>query len=939
MSEKIKYSNLNKRLIFGIILLIIVVAPVIVSVFWTRFDPNEVNYSEMLQSPSFKYLFGTDDFGRDIYTRVMLGAATTFGIALFTVAMGALVGTIIGALTGYFGGIVDEILMRVNDCLASFPSILLALVVVSLLDKGTWDICIALGLVFIPSFARIMRAEYIKEKNKDYVLNARLMGAGHLRVIFIHIFPNTLPILFSAVLVGINNAVLAEAGLSYLGLGVQPPDPSLGRMLSEAKTYLFSAPWYEIFPCLLMILFILGLTIVSDNFGVSGVSLNAVKRKIAKKRDGLSDESFTSDNIKRDQTTVYNTTEETTIGDRTTDKVTAGKMDAGYEKKHDNKSGCEAIDKSECEAIISVRNLEVGFIEDDGIDDTLLGISFDLHKGEILGVVGESGSGKSLTAMSIMGILSDKAVITGGSILLDGKTDLTRLPEDEYRKLRGGRLAYVFQEPMTSLNPIQKIGVQIDEILDIHQSHLKEEEQKRLVLEALEDTGLHDVDKLYNMYPYELSGGMRQRVCIAMALVAKADVILADEPTTALDANVADVILDIFKHINKKYGTAIMLISHDLRVIGKLSDRVIIMQDGRIVETLNILEATDVNIEKGIDRLCNVGVSDNSDSSDSLDDPDNPDNPDRIDIKVSKDKNINKGKKKDKREKNGTIDRIDRSEEFRFGTPETDYGKKLLAAAFSTKKYQNTEENEKIIEKKNILVRAKDLSVSYKSASRKLKGMKKVIDSVSFEIPEGCVAGFVGESGSGKSTLVKAIAGLQKYMEGTLEVSGGRPSMVFQDPYSSLNPAFKVRRILEEPLRLKNGFGRSIKKKNRERMLQEIVAMLHKTELEEDILNRKVSELSGGQRQRIAIALTLIQRKNLIILDEPVSALDVTIQEQILELLMKLKKAFGLTYILISHDMRLVSRVCDIVYNIENGKVTPHLTSLRSATFPSRGRH
>ena len=169
--------------------------------------------------------------------------------------------------------------------------------------------------------------------------------------------------------------------------------------------------------------------------------------------------------------------------------------------------------------------------------------------------------------------------------------------------------------------------------------------------------------------------------------------------------------------------------------------------------------------------------------------------------------------------------------------------------------------------------------------------------------------------------MVKAIAGLQKYVEGKLEINCDRPGMVFQDPYSSLNPAFKVRRILEEPLRLKNGFGRSIKKKNRERMLQEIVAMLHKTELDEEILNRKVSELSGGQRQRIAIALTLIQRKSLIILDEPVSALDVTIQEQILELLMKLKKSFGLTYILISHDMRLVSRVCDQVYKVQDGSV------------------
>lgn len=834
----IKYNKTNIRLIIGISLLALIVLLVVFSLIVEIYDPNEVNYSEMLYKPSFKHLFGTDDYGRDIYTRVMRGAATTFGISLFTVAMGAVVGTVIGALTGYFGGIIDEILMRVNDCLASFPSILLALIVVSLLDKGTWNICIALGIVFIPSFARIMRAEFLKEKNKDYVLNARLMGASHLRIIFKHIFPNTLPILFSGILVGINNAVLAEAGLSYLGLGVQPPDPSLGRMLSEAKTFLLNAPWYELYPCLVMILFILSLTLISDNFGVSGVSLRSVKKKIEKLRE---------------------------------------------------ENETERQKETENEIIISVNNLEVGFIEDDGIDDTLHGISFDLHKGEVLGVVGESGSGKSLTAMSIMGILSEKTVITGGSIMLDGKTDLTKLPEDEYRKLRGGRLAYVFQEPMTSLNPVQKIGVQIDEILDIHSSHLPEPEQKKLVLEALEDTGLHDVEKLYDMYPYELSGGMRQRVCIAMALVAKADVILADEPTTALDANIADVILDIFKHINRKYGTAIMLISHDLRVIGKLADRVLIMQDGNIVETMTLTEES---------------------------------------RKAAKDK----PKRHDKTADKDLSEYENDNEMLRFDTPKTEYGKKLLSAAFSTKKYNdildNADKANTSNKKENILVKAENLSISYKNRSWKKRGFNKVIKDVSFEIPEGITAGFVGESGSGKSTLVKAIAGLQKYVEGKLEINCDRPGMVFQDPYSSLNPAFKVRRILEEPLRLKNGFGRSIKKKNRERMLQEIVAMLHKTELDEEILNRKVSELSGGQRQRIAIALTLIQRKSLIILDEPVSALDVTIQEQILELLMKLKKSFGLTYILISHDMRLVSRVCDRVYGVESGKVILHKSAM-----------
>ena len=383
------------------------------------------------------------------------------------------------------------------------------------------------------------------------------------------------------------------------------------------------------------------------------------------------------------------------------------------------------------------------------------------------------------------------------------------------------------------------------------------------------------------MYPYERSGGMRQRVCIAMALVAKADVILADEPTTALDANIADVILDIFKHINRKYGTAIMLISHDLRVIGKLADRVLIMQDGNIVETMTLTEES---------------------------------------RKAAKEKTKHHDKTADK-----VLSEYENDNEMlRFDTPKTEYGKKLLSAAFSTKKYNdildNADKTNTSNKKENILVKAENLSISYKNRSWKKRGFNKVIKDVSFEIPEGITAGFVGESGSGKSTLVKAIAGLQKYVEGKIDINCDRPGMLFQDPYSSLNPAFKVRRILEEPLRLKNGFGRSVIKQNRTRMLTEIKSMIHKVELDDEILTRKVSELSGGQRQRIAIALTLLQRKSLIILDEPVSALDVTIQEQILDLLMKLKKSLGLTYILISHDMRLVSRVCDRVYEVRPGQ-------------------
>ena len=216
-------------------------------------------------APNSFHPFGTDNFGRDIISRVMAGAKTTFFVALLTVTIGATVGTFIGALTGYYGGWIDEILMRINDCVTSFPSILLALVFVSILGPGKYNIIMALGIIFIPSFARVVRSEFITLKQMDFVKNAKLMGAGDLRIMFVHILPNTKPILLTSITIGFNNAVLAEAGMSYLQLGVQPPDASLGRMLSEAQTYLFTAPWYAIAPGVMIVLTVMGFSLMNEH--------------------------------------------------------------------------------------------------------------------------------------------------------------------------------------------------------------------------------------------------------------------------------------------------------------------------------------------------------------------------------------------------------------------------------------------------------------------------------------------------------------------------------------------------------------------------------------------------------------------------------------------------------------------------------------------------
>lgn len=233
-------------------------------IFYTPYDPNAMDGKAKFLAPCLSHPMGTDNFGRDIFSRVLKGISMTGLVAVATVAIGGGIGTVIGALTGYFGGVLDEIIMRINDALNGFPSILLALVIVSIAGPGKYNVILALGILFIPSFARIVRSEYINYKNRDFVKSARLMGAGNMRIIFLHIFPNIISTLFVTVTIGFNNAVLAEAGLSYLGIGIQPPDASLGSMLSEAQSYLFTAPWYALMPGMTIVLFVMGFSLLSE---------------------------------------------------------------------------------------------------------------------------------------------------------------------------------------------------------------------------------------------------------------------------------------------------------------------------------------------------------------------------------------------------------------------------------------------------------------------------------------------------------------------------------------------------------------------------------------------------------------------------------------------------------------------------------------------------
>ncbi len=254
----------NPEIYVGAVITAIMILIITAGVFLSPYDPNAMDAASKFADPSLSHLLGCDNFGRDLFARLSVGGATTLLVAVGTVFIGVVAGTVIGALTGYYGGAVDEILMRFNDAVLAFPSILLALVFISVFGSGTWKVIISLGIVFIPSFARIVRSEFMRCKNLDYVRSARLMGAGDARIMFVHILPNTLPVILSSTVIGFNNAVLAEASMSFLGIGVQPPDSSLGRMLSDAQAFLFSEPSYAIYTGLTIALIVLGFSLLGD---------------------------------------------------------------------------------------------------------------------------------------------------------------------------------------------------------------------------------------------------------------------------------------------------------------------------------------------------------------------------------------------------------------------------------------------------------------------------------------------------------------------------------------------------------------------------------------------------------------------------------------------------------------------------------------------------
>lgn len=549
--------------------------------------------------------------------------------------------------------------------------------------------------------------------------------------------------------------------------------------------------------------------------------------------------------------------------------------------------------------LLEIKNLVTEFHTEEEIVKAVNDISFTLNKGETIGIVGESGSGKSVTSLSVMQLIPNPpGKITNGEILFhsdDGVVDLLKISEKEMRSYRGNEIAMIFQEPMTSLNPVYTCGDQVAEAIMLHQKVNKKEAKVRTI-ELFKKVQLPRPDDMYDAYPHQISGGQKQRVMIAMAMSCNPSILIADEPTTALDVTVQKTILELMMDLQQEDDMGILFITHDLGVIAELADKVVVMYNGKIVEQGNVMDIftrPQHPYTKGL-LACRPPLTRRLQWLPTV-----------SDFMTIDENGI-------MHETNKSVEEVTNS--------------LIITPAETAKKHEILFKQEPILVINNL----KTYFPINKGMFGKAKDYVKAVDDVTFEVYPGETLGLVGESGCGKTTLGRTILKLveptsgQIIFEGndltnlgTKEMRAYRKEMqiIFQDPYSSLNPRITIGEAIMEPMRVHNVFNNDDERKAK------VMELLKRVSLLEEHFYRYPHEFSGGQRQRICIARALALNPKFIICDESVSALDVSVQAQVLNLLNELKEEFKFTYIFISHDLSVVKFMSDRMIIMQEGKI------------------
>ncbi len=789
------------------IILILLVLAVAFAPLLAPHPPLAQDLANTLSGPTLSHPLGTDNLGRDVLSRLLYGGRVTLLGVVQALVVFLLVGTTLGLIAGMSRGVLDTIIVRGAEILLSVPSFIILLVMLSIAPGNMQIAMVTLGILTSPLLIRVVRGTTRTVRNELYVRGARTMGLTETQITTRHVLPRLAgPIIVQAtIFCGV--VIIAETGLGYLGFGVRLPEPSWGNMVQTASENIGRAPWLLIPTGGIIILTIMTLMLLGDS----------VRDAVAERWTGSAGKA---PRVRRKKVAATQTNLAATVPS----------------------------------ALLEVEELTIVVDTPNGTTRLVENVSFTLKRGETLCIVGESGSGKSVTSLAVLG-LSRGTRVASGTLRIDGEA-IDTSDAAHMRQLRISTFGYITQDPQPSLDPSMRVGDLLAQLVRLHQG-VGKAASRRITIELLEQVQIPDPEAVARRYPHQLSGGMAQRVVIAAALSARPKILIADEPTTALDVTVQAEILALLHDLcDNNDSMSLLLVTHDWGVVADIADRVIVMRDGEIVEEAPVGEI--------------------------------------------------------------------------FTDPQDPHTQAMLAADPARLPIHA------VRAATDELLTIRDLEIEYAGRDAEGRPVRTMaVKGIDLDLGRGRTLGLIGESGSGKSSVGNAIVGLVRPSGGSILLDGeeivgatskrrrelsSRVQIIFQDPYGSLNPVRTIGSTLAEPLVLAHGISRGDANKK-------VADALERVGLPAAAAQRYPAQFSGGQRQRVAIARALVLDPDLIVCDEPVSALDLSIQEQVLDLLTSLQNELGIAYLFISHDLSVVRSFCDDIAVMYRGTIVEQGTA------------